>query len=153
KCLAVVSTLLRSSACTPKLPSISTGRKTRLTTNALVRTAALYSRRAMITILRSIGGGLRLGPGDADEDVVQRRPGDLEVAYGGPRHERGQHLLRVGAGGQAQLVQPAELGDVGHARHGPRVEAVALQPHADGVASVAVLDRLQGAVEDLAALV
>ena len=43
------------------------------------------------------------GPGDADEDVVQRRPGDLEVLDARPRHQRRQQRLRVPA--QPHLLQ------------------------------------------------
>src|SRR5436305_9633204 len=76
--------------CTTMLPPISTGISTRPMRNALVRTAARYSRRAITSVLRMVGppvgqaGSLpyvSVGVGDADEDVVQRRPGQLEVAH------------------------------------------------------------------------
>src|SRR5581483_980281 len=130
-----------------------TGTSTRLMTNALLLTAALYSRAATAHTLGSMAlAPLVLGPRDADEDFLQRRPGQLEVPHRPAAHQRGQDALRVGARRQPQLLQLAEVGDALHPRQ-PLQAGAALQPDADGVAAVLVLDRLQGAVEDLLAAV
>src|SRR5438874_1249632 len=77
--LSTVSICFRVRYCTNELTAISTGTMTSDRTKALVRTAARYSRTAMVSVLRM--GLLRGGDvGDADEDVVQRRVGQLEVA-------------------------------------------------------------------------
>src|SRR5262245_62950980 len=95
--LSRISRTSRNSACTRMLPPIKTGMITRLMMNALVRTAALYSRLAMTQILRTDGllqggGGLDgrfvVGRGDADEDVVQRRPRQLEVNHAATLEKR-----------------------------------------------------------------
>src|SRR5262249_33086768 len=96
-CLTSVGGLSLTMAWTAMLPPIMTGISTREIRNALVRTAALYSRAAMTRTLRTghLAGRGVLGGGDADEDVVQRRPGQLEVAAPAALHQPAQQLLRV----------------------------------------------------------
>src|SRR5882672_4341827 len=91
-----------------KLPPMSSGMSTRLMINALVRTTAWYSRAAMVSILRT-GALLQFGGGDADEYVVQRRPGQLKVPDLAARHQRCQQLLCVGVTGEAEFLEPAEI--------------------------------------------
>src|SRR5208337_3016439 len=55
--------------------------------NILVRSTSMYSRRAMTSIL------FMAFPHDADEDLVERRPLDLERAHADLADERGQQLL------------------------------------------------------------
>src|SRR5215471_18177187 len=101
------------STCTAALPSSSNGMKTRLTRNALVRTAARYSRTAMTQVLR-IGTLSLLGPGDADEDLLECGPGHLEVAHPAALQQQGQQTLRVGVAFQAQLLPAAEVRHPAH---------------------------------------
>src|SRR5438094_4413824 len=74
--LVVWSSARASSTWMPMLAPHSTGIITMLMMNALVCTAALYSRTATAQTLNMIDPfGAR--PGDADEDVLERRPGQL----------------------------------------------------------------------------
>src|SRR5262245_22402926 len=115
KCLGLVSWKSRSRAWTRTLPPIIRGMMIRLMRNVLVRTAARYSRRAMTSILYTAvllpGGGrpVGVGAGDAHEDVVQRRPGQLEVVHLAALHQPGQQPLGVGAGQQPQFLPAAEV--------------------------------------------
>src|SRR5947207_13817827 len=84
--LVVLSSAFFSSTCTPMLNAHRTGTSTRLMTNALVLTAALYSRAATAHTLGSMAlAPLVLGPRDADENLLQRRPGQLKVPHGAAR--------------------------------------------------------------------
>src|SRR5262245_38029658 len=63
-------------SCTPTLIPMSIGIITMLAMNALVCTADLYSRQATAQTLRMDDLlGLGFGPGDANENLLQRRPG------------------------------------------------------------------------------
>ena len=77
-------------------------------TNAFVRTAALYSRAAMTNILRMAIVLHRTS--DADEDVVQRRPRQLEMTHRAAAHQLHQQRLRIGAALHAQFLPAAEVG-------------------------------------------
>src|SRR5581483_11266632 len=104
------------------LPPIMTGMISRPMRKALVRTAALYSRRATTSSLCTEGispgedrGGRRgrqhavlVRLSDANEDVVQRWPRQLEVTHPALHHDAGQDLLRVGSLVQPQLLITAE---------------------------------------------
>src|SRR5947199_169860 len=96
------------------LPPMSSGMSTRLTMNDLVRTTALYSRAAMVSILRT-ATLLRFGGGNADKNVLQRRPGQLEMAHPAALQERRQHGLRIDVAGEAKFLQPAEIRYLDHA--------------------------------------
>ena len=94
-------------------------------------------------------GCLDLGRGDPDEDVVQRRPRDLELEDPRPGHEGGEqvlgiapppHLLEVPV--VVDLLDPVQAVEGVHAGLGP-------QP--DRVVAVDRLDLVERAVEDLAA--
>src|SRR5438270_1956478 len=144
--LVVWSSAFFMSTCRPMLRPHRTGTMTMLNTNALVRTAAWYSRPAITQTLRM--ALLRgVGAGNANEDLLERRPGQLEVPDLAAGHEGRQHLLRVGVGREPQLLEPAEVGDLGHARQPVEADPLALDPHPQRVAAVGVLNRLQGAVE------
>src|SRR4051794_25650856 len=122
------------------LPNIISGMLNRPMRNALVRTAARYSRRAMRRTLRTMHlRGRRAG--DPDEDILQRRPRQLEQSDLAPIHQGREHGLRVGAAVQAQLMVTAEVGDLIDAGQPVERRAVAGQPDADGVLAVGVLDR------------
>src|SRR5580704_16771803 len=113
------------STCRPMLAPHSTGIMTMLNTNALVRTAAWYSRQAIAQTLRMVL--LRgVGASNANENLLQRRPCQLEVPDFAAGHERCQHQLRVGPRGQPQLLEPAEVGDLGHARQSVETDPFAL---------------------------
>src|SRR5260370_36575119 len=106
KCLSLVSRTFLSNTCTRMLPPIITGIITRPMMNALVRTAARYSRTAITNVLR-MGGHLRRrlrGPGNAHKDVVESRPRHLKVTHAAALHQLGEQLLRVGVALQAQLL-------------------------------------------------
>src|SRR5438270_14042721 len=112
--LVVWSSAFFMSTCRPMLAPHSTGIMTMLNTNALVRTAAWYSRQAITQTLRM--ALLRgVGAGNANENLLQRRPGQLEVPNLAAGHERHQHLLGVGPGGQPKFLEPAEVRDLSHA--------------------------------------
>src|SRR5262245_43080992 len=79
-----------------------TGTTSRLMRNALVRIAVPNSVDATTQIFFRSGRmgerlrhGLDLGRGDADEDVVKRRPCDLELEDAGPANQRGEQVLGV----------------------------------------------------------
>src|SRR6516225_1979356 len=102
-------------ACTTRPPPIMMGRINRLMRNALVLTAAWYSRAAITSVLRMADVPcLRIR--DADKDVVQRRPGQLEVADLAAGHQVRQQPLRVTATLQAQLLPAAEIGRLDNPR-------------------------------------
>src|SRR6266852_5348822 len=84
--LALVSTWSFSRSCTRMLPPIISGNIKTLMMNDLVRTAALYSRTAITNTLR-MAVLLIARAGDADKDVLQRRPGQLEMTDLAPRHQ------------------------------------------------------------------
>src|SRR5581483_558089 len=133
------------------LPLISTGMIISVTRNALVRTAARYSRTATTNILRMVVL-LRVRSGDADEDVVQRWLANLEVPQAAALHQMGQDCLRVRLGGQPQFLIAAKVryfDDTGKIVQCRRT----VQMYAQSITSVGILDRLQCAVENLTALV
>src|SRR5262249_50185146 len=134
----------------PMLPPIRSGINTREMMNALVRTAARYSRTAMTSTLRMvILPGVRRG--DTDEDILQRGTSQLEVAHFAAPDQRRQHLLRIGSPLKAQLAEPAEIRHLGDA--GEAVERRLLfQATPKSIAAVGVLNRFERAVEGLAAL-
>src|SRR5262245_21487841 len=109
------------------LPPIRIGIITRLIRNALVRTAALYSRSATVTSLRIGSSRGALGPGDADEDVLQLGPGDLEVPHLPALHQPREERLRIGARGEAQLLPAAEVGGLHHAGQVGQAAGVAVE--------------------------
>src|SRR5690349_10365067 len=121
------------------LPPISRGRHSRLMRNDLVRTAARYSRAAITSILR-IAWPPGPQPGDADEDVVQGRPGQLEVPYPAAGRQGRQDLLRVGPPLQAEFLQVAEVGDLDDARQALQGIPAAVQAYPDRVPAVGLLD-------------
>src|SRR5690242_5975469 len=97
------------------LPPIKAGISSRLIMNALVRTAAVYSRAAMTKSLRMIvphGVTAR----DADEDVLERRPGHLEVTHGTAFDEAGEDLLRVGRAVETEFLHVAVVCHLDHPR-------------------------------------
>src|SRR5260370_6453549 len=138
--------------CMTMLPPMSTGMSSRLMMKALVRTAARYSRTAITHTLRTMVL-LRLGAGDAHENVVQGRPGQLEVPDRSAIHQGRQDGLRIRAALEAHFLPAAEVGDLCHARHSLPTEPVSFYSYAERVAAVRLLNRLQGAVQDLTALV
>src|SRR5262245_16668726 len=94
KRFSVMSTWFLSRRCMTKPPPMRMGRSSRLIRNDLARTAALYSRAAMTRILR-MDLFLHVRRGDANKNVVQRRPGQLEVPNRPTLHQHIQDLLRV----------------------------------------------------------
>src|SRR5438552_17097878 len=123
--------------------------RTKLTMNDLVRTAARYSRTAMTRTLR-MGHLLDFGAGNADEDVVERGAGELEMADPAAIHEQGEDSLRIGPAIEPQLLPAAEVGHLGDARKlGQRVAPFDADPQR--VVAVVVLNRFERAVEDLPA--
>src|SRR5574340_321776 len=139
--------------CTTMPPNINTGMIVRAMRNALVATIARYSRRAMMRILRmaDLLRALGLGTGNAHEDVVQRRPCQLEVLDLGSLEQRAEDRLGIGPMVHAELlVTPVvvDMHDAGQAREGAVV--VVAGSHADRVLAVLGLDRLERAVEHLA---
>src|SRR5438034_7393325 len=100
---SVTSSSCLNTICMRKLPPMSTGIRTRLIRNARVRTAARYSRAAMTSTLRMLAL-LAFRTGDAHEDVVQRRPRQLEMPHRAALHQRRQQLLRIGAAIEAQFL-------------------------------------------------
>src|SRR5437867_11723290 len=92
------------------LPPMRMGSMTRLARNALVRTEARYSRRAITSTLRMVVVP-RVGSGDANEDVLQRGTSQLEMAHLSTSHEGGQDLLGIGVAIEAQFLQTAEIRD------------------------------------------
>src|SRR4051812_9429239 len=96
--------------CTPMLTPISRGIITMLAMNALVCTAALYSRKATAKTLCMVIVSLSFGPRDADENLLQRRPGQFEVPYRSPLHQFGQDPLRIGVRPEREFLQLAEIG-------------------------------------------
>src|SRR5579885_2009153 len=105
--LSSVSSCLRVRYWTPELAAIKSGTISSDRMNDFVLTAARYSRTAMVSALRMVLL-FRIDPGNADENVVQRRPSQLKVSHLAALHERCQDLLRVGATLQAQLLEAAE---------------------------------------------
>src|ERR1700678_3924909 len=91
--------------CTAMLLVIKMGMRNKVMRNARVRTEARYSRAAMTQILRMVAV-LHLRRGDADEDVLERGPGQLEVSHLAVSHEPSQETLRVSIALEAQLLQP-----------------------------------------------
>src|SRR5438105_5017506 len=126
----------------PMLVPIISGRNTTLMINALVRTAARYSRTAMTTILR-MAVLHRFRPRDPDKNFLQGRVGQLEVEDPSPPDQGGQDFLGIGAPLQAQLLQPAEIRDLDDPRHIGQVRIAAVEPYPHRVAAVGLLDRLQ----------
>src|SRR5262249_21289264 len=106
---------------------IKTGMSNRPMRNALVRTAAWYSRAAITKTLFMIIL-LGLGVRDADENIVQGWLGQLEMLHPAPVDQGRQHLLRVGATVEAQLLEPAEVGDLHHPGQVVQGVPVAVQP-------------------------
>src|SRR6266851_8245791 len=115
KCFSPRSSIFLKMICMTMLPPMSTGMSRRLIMNALVRTAARYSRTAMTHTLRMMVL-LGFGRGDADEDVVQARPRQFKMSNCPARQESGQHRLRLGPAREAQLLPAAKVSDLGHAR-------------------------------------
>src|SRR5207302_3383117 len=91
-----------------KPPLMSTGIRMMPMRNDFDKTAARYSRAAMTSILR-MGVLLRVRPGDANEDVVQGGPGQLEVAHLAAARQEGEQRLGVGARREAQLLEAAKI--------------------------------------------
>src|SRR5688500_14585074 len=118
-------TWLRRRYCAIAPPPIKTGMRNRLIRNALVLTAALYSRRATMSIL-CMTILLRLRPRNAYEDIVQRRPCDLEVEHLSALDQRRQGALRVRRGGQSQLLILPKIGDRLHT--GQLIESRRIDP-------------------------
>src|SRR5438445_8082432 len=146
---SVLSSSFLTSNWMPTLTPMRSGIRTRLTMNDLVRTAARYSRTAMTMTLR-MGDLLGVGAGDADEDIVQRRTGQLEMAHPAATHEPGQNLLRVSPPVQPQLLPATEIRHLGNAgQFGQRVTALDANPQ--GVVAVIVLNRFERPVQDLLA--
>src|SRR5262249_45901974 len=129
--------LKRSGMTTP--PPIKSGISSRLTKNALVRTVALYSRAAIMNGLR-MGDLLLGGTRDADEDVVQRGMDHLEVQHRAASHQRRQHVLRVAAVVQAQLLAATIIGDLDDARQIVQAAGVAVELYPQRVPAVLRLD-------------
>src|SRR5712691_809293 len=80
--------------CRPMLTPMKTGTSIMPMRNALLRTAIDASDAAT---MKSLSGRCMVASraGNADEDVVQGRPRDLEVLDGRPRGELRQEALRV----------------------------------------------------------
>src|SRR5262249_2131527 len=135
-----------------RLPPMRSGMATRPMMKVLVRTAALYSRAATTSILRMSGLLLVGRPGDAHEDVMQARAGQLEVAHPAALHEPGEQFLRVGPRVEPDFLPAPEVGHLGDARQVGQ-SGTAFEQDVQGVASVGVLDRFQRPVEDFLALV
>src|SRR5262245_31198937 len=112
--LALPSSIFANNNCSPILSASITGMSSTVMRNALARTPARYSRRAMTRILCT--GGLLGRRRDADKDVVQGRLRLLEQAHRATLHHFGQDALRIGAALQAQLLVVAEIRHTGHAR-------------------------------------
>src|SRR5262250_394671 len=108
KRLSRTSRIPSTRICTMMLPPISSGIITRLMMNALVLTAATYSRRATTSSLR-MAVALRCRGRDADEDVVQRRPGQLEVPHRAQLNQPAQQRLPVRPTLQLQLFPAPEV--------------------------------------------
>src|SRR5437773_6694678 len=113
KSLSFVSRMPETRCWTTSVPSIAIGMISRPTMKALVRTAAVYSREAMTNSLR-MAVALRFRGRDADEDVVQRRPGQLEVTHRAALHQSRQDHLRVGAAVEPHLLPAAEVRHLDH---------------------------------------
>src|SRR5207245_3521503 len=148
---------------TMTLPLMSNGTMTKLTMKERVRTAARYSRMAMTINLR-MGVRLRFRCCDADEDIVQGRPGQLEVLDLAKPHEVGQHLLGIGVSFQTQLPPAPAIGNLYHARQilppqpsptsgGRAGRGAAVQPDPKRISAIGGLNGFQGAVKNLLALV
>ena len=85
--------------------------------NALVPTIARYSRAAITNILpmARVPHRLRFRPGNAYEDVVQRRPGQLEVLDPAAVQKRAKNRLRIGLMVHAQFGVAPVVVDPDHA--------------------------------------
>ena len=112
--------------------------------NAFERVSVTNSEEATIWILR-----IHLSSGDANEDVVQRRAGDLEVIDGGPRGELPEERLRVSR--QADFLELAVVVDCLDARQVGQRRGAARAPDADRIQPVGRLNVLERPVEHLAA--
>ena len=130
------------------LPLMSNGTMTKLTMKERVRTVLRW----------------QLANGDADEDIVQGRPGQLEVLDLAKPHEVGQHLLGIGVSFQTQLLPAPEIGNLDHARQilppqpsptsgGRAGRGAAVQPDPKRISAIGGLNGFQGAVKNLLALV
>src|SRR6187431_2258864 len=100
---------------------IHSGSRISVKMNALVLTAAAYSRAAMTRILRKDGFSLQVDAlhvwrRDAHEDVLQAGVRLLEVRHPPAPHQRLQQRLAVALLAEAQLLRLAEVGDAHHAR-------------------------------------
>src|SRR6186997_2164964 len=78
--------------------------------NALLRTSVANSDCATMRVLRT-----RVRPGDSHEDVLQRRPCELELIDRGALRQADEEYLRVPL--QADLLHLAEIIDGVHVRH------------------------------------
>src|SRR5260370_8439748 len=92
----------------PMLEPIRIGTINKLTINALLRTAARYSRAAMTSILRMVIL-LWFRRGDAHEDFVQRWLGHLKMADLASLHQIAQNLLRIRIATQPQFLTAAKI--------------------------------------------
>src|SRR5579871_1042412 len=84
-------------------------------------------------------------PGDANEDVVKRRPGDGEARDARLRHQRPQQFLWITAARDAQLLNLAEITDLLNA--GKVGYHAILERDANGVVAVLLLNGVECSVE------
>src|SRR5262249_6296305 len=110
--------------------------------NDLLRIAIPASAAATVNSLSgqrmSALRGNGVGPRDADEDVVERRPRDLEVLHRRPRRERREKALRIA--GHAHFLHVAVVVDALDAREAGERGGAARRPDADRVEAVRCLD-------------
>src|SRR4029077_16687658 len=117
------------------LPPIIKGNMRTLMRKDLVRTAALYSRLAMTNTLRMaivLLGGAR----NADEDVLQRRSDQFEMANRSPGHQFGKSFLRIGCRRTPQFLKAPKIRHVRHSRNASKVHQSAIQTDPNGIAAI-----------------
>src|SRR5262249_2569688 len=148
-CFSLVSRYFCNTSCARMLPPIINGIIKRPIRKVFVRTAALYSRNATTMTLRI---AIPPRPRNPHEDVVQRRPAQLEVPHPPALRQQRQQCLAVGPLGQTQLLPAAQLTHLDHSRQVAQTASIPLDLYPHRVAAVGVLDGLQGAVEHLPAV-
>src|SRR5258708_1808749 len=133
-------------------PNMNTGSITIPRMNALLRMALRYSVTAILRILGIIDF-LGFRAGDANENVVQRRPRNFEQVNARSGGKRLQQFLGI-AGVTHFLVLP-QVANTCHARKVLQMvaSASASDPQSNRVLAVRGLNRCQRAVENFPSLV
>src|SRR5581483_349909 len=88
----------------------------RPTRNALVRTAALYSRAATTNSLRMAVPPLRARGGDPDEDVVQCRPDQLKMPQPAELGQASEQCRHICPRRHLKVLPASEVNDLLDAR-------------------------------------